>query len=489
MTDSSRELRTDFTGDADSLVGAAKDAEKAFDRTADASKDLGKQAGITDADIDAMADALHKSIKDSESAKDSLKKMREEIKRLGDDAPAETKKVSKGLHDVADDAAEAGKEAGQEFRQNLGESVASGDMSSIVQDTLGGLVSGLGPVLGTAAAGVGLIVTGVFGKFQKDAEALAELVESRASLLRERFGLVSDEIDRAFKQDQLESWVTDNIDALQKIRGPLEQLGIDASDYATAIFEGGDAYEAQIGQLRGIMDAHGHLEGPIGHQKIVYDETGLAAETILKNAMGFGPAIKDSNDELVTFNEFTDAAEANLQGAVEAAAAVGTGNTHLDDLLQKAKDLGWYALTAQEQAELIGSGNTALAGVVTAAEDLETATANANTNMKQFPDPGLPKTKSDAEDAREAVREIRSGANYGGGTNRGGTARPGRSAGGQAAAPAQQSEAGTVPAPVTVTNNWNVQIRDSVDPDRTVKALRRAVRDNGDRQAARVSGL
>lgn len=312
MATHEEELRTNFTGDADGLIREAKRAGDAYEDTEKDIKDLGRQAELTDADIDAMADALSDSIRDSERARDSLEKMRAEIKRLGDAAPDSMDNVGRSMRDTADTAAEAGRETGQEFMSNLGEAVGSGDISGIVQGTLGGLVSSLSGPLGLAAAAVGGVVAIGFSQIQKHAEEVAALSESMLAGMRERFGLLQSEMTAAFKQEQLEQYIRDNIDTFQKLLPLVRTAGVDAHDYALAMFEGGEQADAVESELRNIMAVHGQLEGPVGRQKVVYDEIGQAASDTLKALQEQAKAQGDATREAEAFAEFTDQARTNV---------------------------------------------------------------------------------------------------------------------------------------------------------------------------------
>ena len=106
----------------------------------------------------AETDKYEKGLKDAERA---TEKLGDEIEDLSKSSGKAARGVSDDFDRLGDSAADAGSEVGDEFKQNLGQSLASGDMSALLTDTLGGLVASLkGPVglAGAAIAGVAPIV-------------------------------------------------------------------------------------------------------------------------------------------------------------------------------------------------------------------------------------------------------------------------------------------------------------------------------------------
>lgn len=77
-----RELRTDFTGDASDLIRETKKAATAYDHLGDEAQDMGKRLAIADDDMDAMADALERTMRESDKAKAALSKLRKEVSNL-----------------------------------------------------------------------------------------------------------------------------------------------------------------------------------------------------------------------------------------------------------------------------------------------------------------------------------------------------------------------------------------------------------------------
>ena len=244
-------------------------------------------------------DKYEKGLKDAERA---TRKLGDDIEDLPDSSGKAARGIKSDMDKVEDEMADAGKEGAQEFKSNLGESLASGDLSTILQDTMGGLVSGLsGPLAGAAAVFAGVAALG-FQQVQKKAEEVAAATESIMGLMRDRFGMIEAEMDKAFKRGQLKEFVTENIDLFQKLTPQLERMGVGADEYSSAMLEGGAAAKAMEERIRGILQAHTTMEGPLGHQRPVYDDIAQAAQATLTALTDQKGAHKDAAAEAATYD-------------------------------------------------------------------------------------------------------------------------------------------------------------------------------------------
>lgn len=263
-------------------------------------EDIADALVATSNSADDLERKLSRAMKDAERDTEGLERAIKDLPKASDDAARD---IDKDMSKVEDSMADAGKESAQEFKQNLGESLASGDITSIIQDTAGGLVSGLSGPLAAAAAVLAGGAALAFGQMQKTAEQAAQLSETFLEKMRSNLTTAKEEMDAAFKQSQFQDWVVENLDMFQDINDELHAAGINADDYAQALFEGGDELEGMKDKLRGIMDIHGRLEGPVGHQKVVYDETGDAAAELLTTISNMEGAHREANDEARVYAE------------------------------------------------------------------------------------------------------------------------------------------------------------------------------------------
>jgi hypothetical protein len=159
--------------------------------------------------------------------------------------------ISGDMRDLRADAADTGREVGQEFASNLGESLASGDASRIVQDTGGGLIASLafaGPI-GAAVAAAGTLALAFWNNFEQTTRARREAVIATASTV---FQGILDE-GAAFAQKFATDTLRDFLDPAQvdelsgRARKASERLG---DDLAAAIVGGPDTIDAKLNDVR-----------------------------------------------------------------------------------------------------------------------------------------------------------------------------------------------------------------------------------------------
>ncbi len=242
-----------------------------------------------------LSKAMKDSAKDTEVLERALKDIPKASDKMADD-------VKKDFDKVGDAGAEAGKETASEFKQNLGESLASGDLSSILQDTAGGLVSSLsGPLALAAAALAGVAAIG-FSKLQEQAEQAAQLADTYLGQMRERLGMIQSDIDKAFKTQQMQEFVKENLDFFQSINDELETAGINANDYVQAMYEGGQPLADMEAKLRASRDLHKEIVTQGDRTKVVYDDVGDSLGTLINGLGTLKKAQIDANEEARTWD-------------------------------------------------------------------------------------------------------------------------------------------------------------------------------------------
>jgi hypothetical protein len=145
---------------------------------------------------DQMADALEDTVRDldkvADAGDDSARRLARAYDRAGDEMRRD---MADSTRSVKGDVADTGKEAGAEFAQNLGQSLASGDSSRIVQDSVGGLIGSLalaGPLGAVVAAG-GAIALGLWNAFEQKTKEQKEAVLAAAGELYQ--GLIDQGVD------------------------------------------------------------------------------------------------------------------------------------------------------------------------------------------------------------------------------------------------------------------------------------------------------
>lgn len=206
------------------FVSDVREFLKGTDKVEDALKDTAR-------DLDKVADAGEDSARDLARAYD----------RAADKIKRDTRDATRS---VKDDVADTGREAGAEFAANMGESISSGDWSSVANDTAGGLSAALltaGPVGMVAGAAVAL--GGIFlARFQAEAAKVKQLAASTFEAYRD--GL----LEQAEREDLLTQLLgAESYDeALRTLGRVARDAGEDAGAVADALLEGG----TQADQLR-----------------------------------------------------------------------------------------------------------------------------------------------------------------------------------------------------------------------------------------------
>lgn len=287
------------TGDVeDGLDEVADSLDGLGDKGRDAGRDTGRglSEGVEGAarDVDRSADKIGESLDTAfdgagDSAKDAARDVERHIEGAGDDVSRETERMERSFKDAFDAVKPAAKGAGddvgrsmkggtdkavnasEEFRDEAKSNISevassfSGDMDSavdVVQGTLGGLASNLGPagLFGAAilAGGIGLLKATLEG----DAEAALELKERVIELADEleevagntaaldwaaKIREASAEITDAKSwwevwQDEPKTWLDEQADAARR-------AGIDFGTWAAGMAGESTNAEAAIQQL------------------------------------------------------------------------------------------------------------------------------------------------------------------------------------------------------------------------------------------------
>lgn len=292
MASGNRPIEFTFIADVAKYLREVKKMEVSTEDVADA-------LVATTNSADDLERKLSKAMRAAEQDTEGLERA---IKDLPDASRNAARKIDKDMADVEQSMADAGKESAQEFKQNLGESLSSGDLSSIVQDTAGGLVSGLsGPLAGAAAALAG-VASLAFGRLQEQAAQAAQLADTYLSQMRDRLGMIQGEIDKGFKTQQMQEFVKENIDLFQGINDELVLAGINATDYVTAMYEGGQPLADMEAKLRTQRDLHKEIVTEGGRTKVVYDEVGDALGELISGVGTLKKAQKDANEEAQTWD-------------------------------------------------------------------------------------------------------------------------------------------------------------------------------------------
>jgi hypothetical protein len=189
------------------------------------------------------------------------------MKEAARDADRAARDIGRDFGRVEREMGDIGKESASEFKQNLSETLSSGGgIEDVVQDTLGGLVSGLEGTLGTVLAGLAGLAALAFSKAREqaaiEAQALADLGDSIITHMQElRSGILTNR-DAA---DLLAESVAQNTDQWHTIADLAKTAGVNWVDMAQDVIEGGSSAEDVYQRLYDII-AEGTTTGARGVQ-------------------------------------------------------------------------------------------------------------------------------------------------------------------------------------------------------------------------------
>jgi hypothetical protein len=255
-------IRINFLSDVKDFLRGTKDVEKELDEVADSLDDVAK-------DGDKATEKLEKSFKD----------MAKEASKAGKDAQDG---LGKGFKGAAREGETAAKEIKDEFKSNLSEVTSSFDgsvesMGDLVQGTLGGLVSNLGPtglVLGAAgAAAVGLVI-----KAFEDGQLTAEEFRAKVSELASELIEAGEDgnVSYGYISDQLKEFALATDDgalSLESIKKMAEDSGVEFSDLAEALAGNVDTIDELLDSQKALQDTtHRGIELNDARVKALGDE-------------------------------------------------------------------------------------------------------------------------------------------------------------------------------------------------------------------------
>ena len=147
---------------------------------------------------------------------------------------------------------DVGREGAGELQQNLAEGLSSGNLESVVQDTLGGVVSGLsgftGALTATLAGGAALVVNAV----QSQTERIDALVESAIDGVNAAYDVANARWTQEKQNQEVQDFLNENKDLLEELRPVIEGLGLDYNDFVAELAAGnleGSGYEAILQRI------------------------------------------------------------------------------------------------------------------------------------------------------------------------------------------------------------------------------------------------
>ena len=177
-------------------------------------------------------------------------------------------------------AAESGREVGNEFAQNIGSGLAAGDISTIAQDSAGGLVAafaGIGGPIGIALAGVATVATGIFASITAAAAKMSADIEAS----------FQDIVTNADKQTRFENQLkqmfgTDSFtDALKQADQLAQETGVSLSDIRKVLTDSGANAQPLLDKLNAVKDAGTITASQAGRTYTTYTNQAQAADDLL----------------------------------------------------------------------------------------------------------------------------------------------------------------------------------------------------------------
>lgn len=234
-------FKLSLVADVRQWLKGAGDVEQSLDQIADGLDDLARD---TKTNADKAADSLEREFSE---AFDKVKtEGRQASRRMGDDFKAGTKEAGEGLDEFKDEANSTAREAAASFSGSF-DDVADG-----IQEVLANALAGFGPIGAAAglvaAAGIGLMVSGLQDSADKAAEAkdrvldLADAIADAggdpsavrwAQQLRDTMKQIVD------TKEWYEFWQNSPVDKLSDWSTKAKQFGVSMSDVMRA--QAGDA--------------------------------------------------------------------------------------------------------------------------------------------------------------------------------------------------------------------------------------------------------
>jgi hypothetical protein len=197
----------------------------------------------TDQVEEALRDTARQQDAAADAGEDAARRLATAYDRAGDKIKREARETHRS---VRDGFADSGREAGAEFTQNLGQSISSGDLSSIATDTAGGLAAtfGMAGPIGIAFAALATGASLVFQQIQAQAEAMREAVKSEFD------AMFADADRRATLDRRLTEQFGSVQEGVAKIRELAEGANVPFATILDAFADGGDKAQTLLDKMR-----------------------------------------------------------------------------------------------------------------------------------------------------------------------------------------------------------------------------------------------
>lgn len=187
-------------------------------------------------DVERATEDIADELQSATKASDRFEREFEQSMRDAERAAGRTSRgVEKDFDRMGDEMGEVGDEAGQEFKQNLSESLSSGDIDSLVQDTLGGVISGLSGAAAGAAAAVAGVAALVFNEMQEQAEKAAELATNTVAAIDGLYDVIDQRWTQAKANQQVQQFLEDNKQLLAEMEPFVRNIGIDFDEWVVQL--------------------------------------------------------------------------------------------------------------------------------------------------------------------------------------------------------------------------------------------------------------
>lgn len=248
-----------------------------------------------------IADELQDATRDAERFERQFQESMRDAER---EAGRTSRSVEGDFRDMSGEMGDIGQDAGDELVSNLGEAVSSGDVGGLIEGTLGGIIGGLRGPMGIAAAGLAGVAVAAFQQVRQEAERMAAWSESWAEGFRDQVAQARDELKQEDIQAGFEQWLADNEESFLKIAGDLEKLGIDANEFATALYAGGEPAQQMLDAINAMRESSTRLEEVGGRLRPVYDDTADAAGNIQTEMLALVDVQEDTIEDAKTMAKY-----------------------------------------------------------------------------------------------------------------------------------------------------------------------------------------
>ena len=291
-----RPIVIEFAANVRDFLRGSKDVERATEDIADELKDAGR-------DAERFEREFRESMRDAEKAADKTARNAErDFDRMGDEM------------------GEVGSEAGDEFKQNLSESLSSGDVDSLVQDTLGGVISGLSGFAAVGATAVAGVAALVFNEMQEQAEKAAALAESTVASIDGLYDVIDQRWTQAKANQQVQTFLEENKALLAEIEPFARNIGIDFDNWAVQLSGATGQHEQALRVLDDIIAAERARRDELGLQAGEWSKTEQDAQHVksliedtVKDVSDWRYQQELVNDTYDRYAEMTGQAAANWQ--------------------------------------------------------------------------------------------------------------------------------------------------------------------------------